>query len=351
MSSHTQRETIRAYMRENNVNYTTAKRALDSTPLWRRPPSGSLTFPAQGTREEARWHAEFRSGRVGLGRGAHGGEVVIDLNRTAHVFITGASGAGKTSLLRLVTHGVLTNPDHADAIVIDTRGESITRADADAAPCITASAITPRQGLWEPPEEWGPEQVNQTNNAVAVAAKEMAARTALLREHGVTTLAGLRRGITDGSITGCTLASVPRRLIVLVDDAAVALNSLQCLTPLNAKTLPSGTGPEVEWLRTQQAETRAHMEKLGRLGSACEVNLVIASSAHRADLWEPLDSQMTARVYFRPRREGLVPDEVDAALENARTGTAYLRCTDSGAAKGAFRAYWLTPSRTSRERC
>ena len=228
---------------------------------------GYLPFPEEGTDECRRWHEAFRDGKIILGPAKGGYEAMIDLSKTPHTLVGGETGKGKSVLLTLVLHGALMNPDIVDLIVVDPKVTDFTWTPGY--PNVRMYAVKDVRTLGE-----------EIHAVTDYAVKAMNARQSLLLEYGVENLSELRRGITNGTITGITLDEVPKRLILFFDEGGAAF------TPVK--------DPD---LKAMQDAARTNMENLGMLARAMEVNIVMAAQKPSANnIGTALRAQMGNRI-------------------------------------------------------
>lgn len=232
---------------------------------------GFVPFPAEGSEECQRWHALFRDGKVLMGPAKGGYEAVMDFGKSPHALVGGSTGAGKSVLLTLVLYGALMNPDAVELVVVDPKVTDFTWTPGY--PNVRKYAVTDVR-----------RSIEEIAGVTAYAEKSMNARQALLRQHGVENLGELRRGIREGKITGITLDEVPRRLIVFFDEGGAAF------TPVKDSEL-----------KLIQDESRTSMEKIGMLGRAMEVNIVMAAQKPSAEnIGTALRAQLVNRVSVGP---------------------------------------------------
>lgn len=251
-------------------------------------------FPDEGSPKCEAWHEQFRRGVIGVGPAKGGGIAAIDLTRSPHVLLGGYAGAGKTNLTNLIVYGVVSNPDHVEAVLVDINGVEYG---------------------WVPDHAENLSGINggkagatlvQARDALAEAYKEVQRRQRLLRKHRAENLASLR--MRGGS-------EIPRRRLVILDDASALF------TPYK----------DPAWAAVQN-EARRFAEQIALKGRATEINLVaLAQRPSHENLGTALRAQFTNRIAIGRMSRALSILGCDSTLpEDAPKGRARF-VTDDGA--------------------
>ena len=218
-------------------------------------------FPEPGTTEFEELNQRARQGEFVFGPREGGGQLVWKMKETPHGLFGGKTGSGKSVALSVPLFFGLYNPDLVELIVCEPKNTDFA---------------------------WTPEFPNviqfattDTEIAAAItrAEEEMDRRQSLLREIGGRDIDQLRAKMAANPQLVEEYGPPPRHLILLVDEIA--------------EFLAHSADKDLEELKD---EARADLEKIGRLGRALGVNLVVTTQRAGA---KPLSTQLRSQLGFR----------------------------------------------------
>ena len=261
--------------------------------------ANAIAFPENGTPLFEEMVEKFRDGKIYIGPQKGGGTFYWDLNKVAHGLIGGRTGAGKSCSLDIILFLTLWCSDVAEIIVCDPKRTDFTWTPEF--PSVIRFAAGPLEIV----------------DAVGYVRQEMDRRQTILNKRGVRNLRYLRKLYADHPEFEAEDGPAPKRLILFFDELANFWMK-----------------SDNEDIEAQKATARTHMEELGQLARAVEINMILAAQKPDKDR---MSTQLKEMCEFR-LCVGPVNEYTSKQILDSNHGT---RFPEEGTPKGRA---WATTS-------